>query len=61
MPYINYTFVAWHLYFATAGNIKLSYPSIAYEVRITYIVYIIIIYTYDIIYTHKFNLKIQFS
>ncbi|XP_060811233.1 chromosome transmission fidelity protein 18 homolog isoform X1 [Bombus pascuorum] len=31
MPYINYTFVAWHLYFATAGNIKLSYPSIAYE------------------------------
>ena len=37
MPYLNYAFVFWHLYFAKARNIKLSYPSIVYEVRITYL------------------------
>ncbi|KAF3427800.1 hypothetical protein E2986_02125 [Frieseomelitta varia] len=33
MPYLNYAFVFWHLYFAKARNIKLSYPSIVYEMN----------------------------
>ncbi|KAK1128703.1 hypothetical protein K0M31_019855 [Melipona bicolor] len=33
MPYLNYAFVTWHLYFAKARNIKLSYPSIVYEMN----------------------------
>ncbi|XP_076761142.1 chromosome transmission fidelity protein 18 homolog [Xylocopa sonorina] len=33
MPYINYAFVTWHLYFARTRNVKLSYPSILYEVN----------------------------
>lgn len=36
MSYLNYAFVTWHLYFAKARNVKLSYPSISYEVRTTY-------------------------
>ncbi|XP_012153108.2 chromosome transmission fidelity protein 18 homolog [Megachile rotundata] len=33
MPYTNYAFVTWHLYFAKARNARLSYPSIFYEVK----------------------------
>ncbi|XP_017754396.1 PREDICTED: chromosome transmission fidelity protein 18 homolog [Eufriesea mexicana] len=31
MSYLNYAFVTWHLYFAKARYVKLSYPSISYE------------------------------
>ena len=33
MPYTNYAFITWHLYFAKPTSTKLSYPSITYEVR----------------------------
>ncbi|CAK9798019.1 Chromosome transmission fidelity protein 18 homolog [Anthophora quadrimaculata] len=33
MPYTNYSFVAWHLYFAKTRTVKLSYPSIFYELH----------------------------
>lgn len=35
MRYINHAFITWHLYFAKARSVKLSYPSVTYEVRIT--------------------------
>ncbi|KAG9437378.1 chromosome transmission fidelity protein 18 [Apis mellifera carnica] len=33
MPYLNYAFVTWHLYFAKSRNAKLFYPSILYEMN----------------------------
>ncbi|XP_031840583.1 chromosome transmission fidelity protein 18 homolog [Nomia melanderi] len=33
MPYTNYAFITWHLYFPNAKNIKLSYPSVPYEMH----------------------------
>ncbi|XP_076171216.1 chromosome transmission fidelity protein 18 homolog isoform X2 [Ptiloglossa arizonensis] len=31
MPYTNYAFIIWHLYFAKERHVKLSYPSVPYE------------------------------
>ncbi|XP_043248448.1 chromosome transmission fidelity protein 18 homolog [Colletes gigas] len=33
MPYTNYAFITWHLYFAKARHVKLSYPTVPYEMR----------------------------
>ncbi|XP_033340311.2 chromosome transmission fidelity protein 18 homolog isoform X1 [Megalopta genalis] len=33
MPYTNYAFIMWHLYFAKSRSVKLSYPSVQYEMR----------------------------
>ncbi|CAL7936344.1 unnamed protein product [Xylocopa violacea] len=33
MSYINYAFITWHLYFARARSVKLSYPSTLYEIN----------------------------
>ncbi|XP_034178383.2 chromosome transmission fidelity protein 18 homolog [Osmia lignaria lignaria] len=33
MPYTNYAFVTWHLYFSKARTVRLSYPSIVYEAQ----------------------------
>ncbi|XP_078042301.1 chromosome transmission fidelity protein 18 homolog [Augochlora pura] len=33
MPYTNYAFIVWHLYFAKSRSVKLSYPSVQYEMH----------------------------
>ncbi|XP_076287009.1 chromosome transmission fidelity protein 18 homolog isoform X2 [Lasioglossum baleicum] len=33
MPYTNYAFITWHLYFAKSRTVKLSYPSVSFEMH----------------------------
>ncbi|XP_076649239.1 chromosome transmission fidelity protein 18 homolog [Halictus rubicundus] len=33
MPYTNYAFISWHLYFAKSIAVKLSYPSVSFEMH----------------------------